>query len=155
MILASNHDMKIRHLTTGAVLVAVLAGGNLGSLTAAPANGALAGTTGQARSSGFNSTAEADMLRNAYNILSTGDHDYKGHRVRAMAAVKAAAALLGVELSGDAKDKEQQALSDEKLKEAQGLLQQVLSAAGVQARPKVAKHLNAAIQQITIALSIK
>jgi hypothetical protein len=143
--------MKIRHLTSGAVLVAVLAGAGLGSPTPAAAKG----TASQTQSSDFNSTAEADMLRNAYNILSTGDHDYKGHRVRAMAAVKAAADLLGMKLSGDGKDKEQQVLSDDKLKEAQGLLQQVLSASGVQARPKVTKHINTAIEQITIALSIK
>jgi hypothetical protein len=60
-----------------------------------------------------------------------------------------------MDLSGDGKDKEQQALSDDKLKEARGWLQQVLSAAGVQARPKVARHINTAIEQITIALSIK
>jgi hypothetical protein len=94
----------------------------------------------------FSDSAEAGMLQNAYLILATGDQDYKGHRVKAMKQVEAAAKLLGMNLSGDAKAK---------LREAQGLLQNVLGAAEVKNEKRVTKHINNAINQINIALSIR
>jgi hypothetical protein len=103
----------------------------------------------------FSNSTEAGMLQNAYLILSTGDHDYKGHRVRAMHQIEAAAKLLGVNLSGDGKGKQPQPLSDAKLREAQGLLQSVLGASEVKSQKQVTKHLNAAVEQINIALSIR
>ena len=103
----------------------------------------------------FSNSAEAGMLQSAYLILATGDHDYKGHRVRAMHQIEAAAALLGMNLSGDARDRQPQPLSDAKLREAQGLLQNVLGAAEVQNQKRVTKHINNAINQINIALSIR
>ena len=104
---------------------------------------------------GFGDTAEAGMLHRAYRILATGDHDYKGHRVKAMHQIESAAKLLGVDLSGDAKDKQPQPLSDAKLREAQGLLQNVLGAAEVKSQKRVTKHITEAINQINIALSIR
>jgi hypothetical protein len=103
----------------------------------------------------FAGSAEAEMLHKAYHILATGDHDYKGHRVRAMRAVEAAGKLLGLNLRGDDKDKEKQAISDEKLREAQGLISQVLASAEVQHQKAVVKHLNTANEQINTALSIR
>ena len=103
----------------------------------------------------FSDTAEAGMLQNAYIILATGDHDYKGHRVRAMHQIELAARLLGMDITGSAKDKQPQPLSDAKLREAQGLLQNVLGAAEVQNQPRVTRHINAAINQINVALSIR
>ncbi|MGO8838397.1 MAG: hypothetical protein ACLQAH_16870 [Limisphaerales bacterium] len=103
----------------------------------------------------FSDTAEAGMLHRAYVILATGDHDYKGHRVKAIHAVEAAAKLLNLDLSGDAKDKQPQALSDAKLREAQGLLQNVLGAAEVKNQKRVTKHLTEAVNQINVALSIR
>lgn len=103
----------------------------------------------------FNDSAEAGMLQNAYIILATGDHDYKGHRVRAMHAVEAAAKLLGATLGGDDKDRQMQPLSDAKLHEAEGLLQNVLGAAEVKSQARVTKRINDAIDQINLALAIK
>jgi len=103
----------------------------------------------------FSNSAEAGMLQNAYLILATGDHDYKGHRVKAMHQIEAAAKLLGLNLGGDAKDRQPQPLSDAKLREAQGLLQNVLGAAEVKNQVRVTKHINNAINQINIALSIR
>jgi len=98
---------------------------------------------------------EAGMMRRAYNILASGDHDYKGHRIKAMRQIESAAALLGVGLKGDLKDKQSQALSDAKLREARGLLQSVLGSAEVKDQNRIAKHLNEAIAQINLALSVK
>jgi hypothetical protein len=102
----------------------------------------------------FSNTAEAGMLRNAYVILATGDHDYKGHRVRAMHQIEAAGRLLGMDITGSAKDKQPQHLSDAKLREAQGLLQNVLGSAEVKSQAHVSKHITEAINQINVALSI-
>jgi hypothetical protein len=103
----------------------------------------------------FGDSAEADMLHRAYRILSHGDHDYKGHRVAAMKQVKAAADLLGVDLSGDDRDRERQVLSDDKMREARDLLTHVLGASEVKGQPRIAKHINAAIRQIDVALEVR
>ena len=103
----------------------------------------------------FSNSAEAGMLREAYSILSTGDHDYKGHRVSAMHSVEAAGKLLGLDLAGDLKDRSPQKLSDEKLRQAQSLISQVLASAAVKDQKRVVKHLNKAVNEINTALSIK
>lgn len=103
----------------------------------------------------FRDSAEAGLLRQAYHILATGDHDYKGNRIRAMHAVEAAGKLLGLDLSGDLKDRSPQPLSDAKLQEASGLITQVLSSAEVKGQKRVVKHLNAALQHINTALSVR
>lgn len=93
------------------------------------------------------------MLHRAYRILATGDHDYKGHRVKAMHQVEAAAKLLGLDLAGDAKGGKPQILSDDKLREARGLLGKVLESAEVKGQPRISKHITEAINQINDALS--
>ena len=103
----------------------------------------------------FSDSAEARKLHRAYHILATGDHDYKGHRVKAMHSVEAAAKLLGLDLSGDLKDKEPQPISDEKLREASGLISEVIASAEVKDQKRITKHLDEAVKQINVALSIK
>ena len=104
---------------------------------------------------GFSDSREAGELHQAYRILATGDHDYKGHRAAAMKQVKAAADLLGLDLRGDDKDKERQVLSDDQLREARGHLVNVLGASEVKDQKKISNHINAAIKQIDVALSIR
>jgi len=60
-----------------------------------------------------------------------------------------------MDISGDAKDKQSQPLSDAKLREAQGLLQNVLGAAEVKNEKRVTRLITEAINQINIALSIR
>jgi hypothetical protein len=153
--------MNTKHLKTAAksaVLVTVLSCAvNLRAATPSMPQ-TLGGTVvsqNQIQTVAFGDTAEATMLQQAYIILATGDHDYKGHRVKAMHQVEAAAKLLGMNLSGDAKDRQPQPLSDAKLREAQGLLQNVLGAAEVKNQKRVTKHITEAINQINIALSIR
>jgi len=117
-------------------------------------SGSVAGQN-QFQTVAFSDTAEAGMLRSAYLILATGDHDYKGHRVRAMHQIEDAARLLGMNLSGDAKNRQPQPLSDAQLREAQGVLQSVLAASDVKSQKRVTKHITEAIDQINIALSIR
>lgn len=103
----------------------------------------------------FRDRAEAKMLRDAYIILATGDHDYNGHRVGAMQQVRSAAELLGLDVAGDAKGWKPQVLSDDRLREAKGLILQVLGAAEVKDQKPVVKRLNEAVHQINVALGIK
>lgn len=94
------------------------------------------------------------MMHRAYHILATGDHDYHGHRVAAMEQVHKAADLLGLDLTGDDKDKEKQVLSDDKLREARDLLKQVRGASEVKDQKKITDHLDKAIKEIDIALRV-
>jgi hypothetical protein len=99
----------------------------------------------------LNASAEAGMLRQAYGLLATADHDYKGNRVKAMKSLEAAAKQLGISLSGDGKVREPQGASDAQLRSAQTLLAQAsagLSGAGL-------KHIQQAIQHLNVALAIQ
>lgn len=42
--------------------------------------------------------AEVAALRPAFELLKTADHDYQGHRVKAMAAIATACRLMGTEI---------------------------------------------------------
>jgi len=103
----------------------------------------------------FRDSTEAGLLRRAYVILATGDHDYKGHRAKAMQAVEAAGKLLDMDLAGDLKDRSPQVLSDDKLREAQQLITQVLGSAEVKGQKHIVKHLTEAVDQISEALSVR
>lgn len=102
----------------------------------------------------FSNSAEAAKLHRAYRILAYGDHDYKGHRAKAMDQVKKAAGLLGLDLRGDDKDRQPQVLSDDELRDARGLLLEVRNSAEVKDQVKITDHLDAAIKQIDVALAI-
>jgi hypothetical protein len=99
-----------------------------------------------------NDSSEAGLLRQAYALLSTADHDYKGHRVRAMKQIEIAAQHLGVNLRGDGKGHEPQATSDGQLRSAQTLLQQ--ASAGLKAGNGLT-HINLALTQLKTALSVR
>lgn len=100
----------------------------------------------------FRDSAEAGMMHRAYHILATGDHDYHGHRVEALNQIRKAAKLLGVDLSGDDKDHQKQFLSDDKLRDARGLLENVLNASEVKSQKRISHHIEQAIKEINSAL---
>jgi len=152
--------MNTNHLSKCAKLVALTAvlsyGVNLHATTtlSQPLTAPVAGSN-EFSPMAFNDSAEAGMLHRAYHILATGDHDYKGHRAKAMHAVAAAAKLLGLDLRGDYKDHEVQVLSDDKMREAQSLIANVLASAAVKDQKRVIKHLTEAVNQINTALNVK
>jgi hypothetical protein len=92
-----------------------------------------------------------DLLVQAYVTLSRADHDYKGHRMAAMKQVEEAGKVLGINVHGDGRARENQGTSDDQLRSAQDLLGQ---AAG-NLQGVALKHVNNAINQINIALKIK
>jgi hypothetical protein len=97
------------------------------------------------------STSSFALLDDAYATLAQAKHDYKGHRVRAMKQIEAALGELGGKISSKGRNHEPQGTSDAQLRAAQGLLQQ--ASAGLSG--KALKHVNEAINQISIALSIR
>jgi hypothetical protein len=99
-----------------------------------------------------NDSTEAGLLRQAYAALSVADHDYLGHRVRAMKQIEVAAQHLGVTLRGDGKVHEAQATSDAQLRSAQALL--VQASGGLKAGNGLA-HIKLAITQLNTALAIR
>jgi hypothetical protein len=153
--------MKTKHLkpaATSAVLVILLACGvSLRAATASTPQPLSDGVTGKNsfQTVEMGNFSEARALSSAYLILATGDHDYKGQRVKAMHQIEAAGKLLGMDLRGDARGRQPQALSDGKLREARGLLETVLGAAEVRSQPRISKHITEAINHINVALSIR
>ena len=91
------------------------------------------------------------LLSQAYVALSAADRDYHGHRVRAMRLIEHAAKELGFTLAGGGHVREAQVTSDDQLRTAQGILQQ--AATGLP--PKALEHVQKAIEQLSLALSIK
>jgi hypothetical protein len=99
--------------------------------------------------------SEISLLQNAYTLLSTANHDYDGHRVKAMKSVRAAAMQLRVSLQGEMHGNEQQATSDAQLRQAQKMLQQVRSAAAERKQRRLVKHLDTALEHLSAALAAK
>jgi len=103
----------------------------------------------------FNESAEADLLRNAYHILATGDHDYNGHRARAMHAIEAAARLVGLDLKGDGQDKVVQSLSDDRLRDAKAMVERASRASSLTGHRDIHKHLSSAVRELDTALQMR
>ncbi|MGD0412278.1 MAG: hypothetical protein ABSC18_11310 [Verrucomicrobiota bacterium] len=99
-----------------------------------------------------NDGTEAGLLRQAYGLLSLADHDYQGHRARAMKQIEVAAQHLGITLRGDGKGHETQATSDAQLRNAQALL--VQASGGLKPGQGLA-HVKLAIAQLNVALAIR
>ena len=142
---------SLRPLTVG-LLIAAFAGLGLHDTTAAEKGGKKAANKANANA---NAQSEAELLREAYQILERADHDYKGHRHAAMHQIEEAAKHLGVHLQGDGKGKEPQAVSDAQLRDAKAKLEQAHGMVKGHKNGKVPEHINHAIRQLDIALSIK
>ncbi len=102
-------------------------------------------TRGQAQ------TNNLTTLDDAYATLVHADHDYKGHRAKAMKQVELAVQELGGKISGHGKVREPQAASDAQLRSAEGLLQQ--ASGGLSG--KALKHVKDALKEINDALAVK
>ena len=99
-------------------------------------------------------SSEVGYLQQVYATLATADHDYKGHRVKAMKAIEAACKLLGSGIGGDGKGREKQALSDAQLREAIAMLQNARGIVAARGQKKVLTHIDTAIKELSIALTI-
>jgi hypothetical protein len=91
------------------------------------------------------------LLDDAYATLAQANHDYKGHRARAMKQIEAALHELGTGVSGHGHGREPQGTSDAQLRAAETLLEQAVPTLS----GRSLKHVNNAINQINVALSIR
>ena len=123
----------------------------LGLLSPLAMNAPLRAQTTQSSqgSGGMNSPANAALVQAAATDLATADHDYDGHRVKALAALQAFAKNNHIPLQeGGGKGGEAQITSDDQLRDAESKLQQV--------GPNGGKYpnLSKAIREISTALSL-
>jgi hypothetical protein len=100
--------------------------------------------------------ADVTAVVQAYRVLEQADHDYQGHRIKAMEHLRKAGLILGVTLKGDGKGHEQQGNSDSQLKQAQSMLQRMNSSkVGGKRHQRALTHVNNALGELQTALSIK
>ena len=100
-------------------------------------------------------TIEVSSLERIYEVLTQANHDYKGHRVKAMQAIQRACNVLGGHISGDGKAKEAQAASDADLHQSHKLLKQVLESFATNDPKSVTHDLTIAEDELRTALAIK
>jgi hypothetical protein len=124
---------------------------------------------------------EAQVLRQAYIVLAGANHDYNGHRVKAMQDVKAALHILDehVMKHGSAADKaatkqgntevaqadaaakrtplfhEPQPVSDRAMRQGNALLVEVQGILARQNQKRVLAHVDAALKQVAVALKVR
>jgi hypothetical protein len=90
-------------------------------------------------------------LEDAYSLLRTADHDYKGHRAKAMRQIAVAGRLLGMKIGGRGSAGENQGTSDAQLRQALS----ILNGATGNLAGKPLLHVQKAINELNIALSIR
>ncbi len=96
---------------------------------------------------------EAEKLREAYQIMCWADHDYHGHRAKAMHATEEAGKRFGMDLKGEGRGHERQHTSDAQLRHARELLRDVRDIS--EGQKKVHEHVDEAIKEIDLALDVK
>jgi len=117
----------------------------------AAANKAAARRGGAVVAGGVSFGSSGGLLAEAYGQMKTANHDYKGHRARAMHQVEEAARLTGERLGGDGRAHEAQGSSDQQLRHAQSLLEE----ASGKLTGVALKHVQTAIQHLSTALSVR
>ena len=91
-------------------------------------------------------------LRHAYWLLEQADKDYNGHRVKAMEAIRKAAKLMGeFDLHGDGYGGERQRWSDARLREARGLLEDIVD----KSAGREHEHIRTAVRELNKALETR
>lgn len=96
--------------------------------------------------------APREEIVHAYVLLQHANHDYNGHRAKALEHVQAAAKALDLKLQGDANERERQWKSDQMLMEARNLLSNARETFEAHDRERAAKHVDRAIEQIDAAI---
>jgi hypothetical protein len=100
-------------------------------------------------------SAERDVLQRTFEMLSQGDHDYHGHRLRAKKRIRAAGLLLSMNLEGEGDGTEPQKESDGSLQLAQDMLKELRTKLPADESPKMLDNLDNAIKQIGAALAVE
>lgn len=93
-----------------------------------------------------------EELIHAYILLKHANHDYEGHRAKAMEHVEAAGKALKLKLEGETNEHERQFKSDQMMAEARQLLFHTRDTFAAEDRPRAATHVDKAIEEIDRAL---
>ena len=99
--------------------------------------------------------SELGLLKRTYHVLKIADHDYDGHRMKAMRSIEAACDILGENVRGDGKGGERQPVSDDQLRDAQKNLLQAHQMAMSLKQKDVVVHLDKAANELAHALGVK
>jgi hypothetical protein len=91
-------------------------------------------------------------LVHAYVLIKHANHNYEGHRARALEHLQAAGKALNLNLEGDANERERQWQSDQMLAEARHLLYHARGAFERHDRDIAAAHVDKAIDEIDRAI---
>jgi|SRR5580658_788867 hypothetical protein len=95
--------------------------------------------------------AKRHKLRHAYWLLEQADRDYAGHRARAMEEIKKAGDIIGLDLHGEGYGGEHQKWSDDRLREAKHLLEDIVEKSGGHEH----EHIRIAIHELNKALETR
>jgi hypothetical protein len=90
-------------------------------------------------------------LRHAYWLLEQADRDYRGHRVKAMEAIRKAGGVIGLDLHGDGYGGLRQPWSDVRLREARTLLEDIVDISVGREH----EHIRTAIRELNRALEVR
>jgi hypothetical protein len=90
-------------------------------------------------------------LRHAYWLLEQADSDYHGHRAKAMAEIKKAGEIIGLDLHGEGYGGEHQKWSDARLREARQLLIDIVD----KSHQREHEHIWKAIKELDRALEVR
>jgi len=99
-------------------------------------------------------TSREEMVH-AFHLLKKANHDYGGHRVKAMHELEVAGRDLGLEMGGDLPERERQWKSDEQLIEARRILREARDKLEARDRDHAADRIEHAIKEIDTALEVK
>jgi hypothetical protein len=94
--------------------------------------------------------ANRRKLRHAYWILEQADHNYQGHRGKAMEEIRKAGKVLRMDLKGDGYGGKKPVWSDALLREAKHNLEEIYEDYGGEEQ----RHIHAAIREINYALEL-
>jgi hypothetical protein len=96
--------------------------------------------------------APRQELAHAYALIKHANHNYEGHRAKALDHIEAAGKALNMKLEGDASEHERQWQSDQMLAEARHLLFHARGAFEAHDREVAAAHVDKAIEEIDRAI---
>jgi len=99
--------------------------------------------------------SELGLLKQTYHTLKIADHDYNGHRAKAMRSIENACDKLGENIRGDGKGGERQPVSDAQLREALRNLQKAHTMATANGQKEVLTQIDKAIDDLGRALGVK
>src|SRR5580765_7708430 len=91
-------------------------------------------------------------LVHAYVLLKHANHNYEGHRARALEHIQAAGKALNLNLEGDNNERERQWKSDQMMTEARHLLFHARDSFERHDRDVAAAHVDKAIEEIDRAI---